>query len=694
MSKRWIYLTDMSGSGATIYNPETDTIRHIGIAAVAGKAPGGLRRMVLEENGTGFVETGEMVPLNEQLIDELEDSYNTSRNNWNYDWPHLQVEMGDTPEKQEFVRQRLTEMMSAYPYKFEIVGLQRRFLMYFSDGNFKSQQKFVALVPTPHANPFRRDGSLRRRYRGNWSNLDRDAGAPYPKKYEQEVGGGLRPLLYVGPAYVVKFQLDGQTVAFENCNVYVDDEANFICSDWCQRHDHSSYENGINLQTMIYDFASWVTGPCVGRAVKQGVFKPTSAKFEQFAVRDLIRRGSITTISIEEAQVQARAQLEKTVKDRLELEISSAVTNAPVTMTDEQIVDSLVVKLLQAHEKNDCGLLRGQPMLMRKKLLTAEQQAIMPETAKIGDLSYRVTSNAVCPVGQSVTDAVLCVSNGEFHMHTYPASVTLDLAPMNARLLSRVRLLRADVLLRGEERASDLSPITADILAEAEAAFAAQQQARQLDRRVDLMNGVLRTLEGRGPVQYEFDGVGTAQVTPHDDESVTLEWISGKYATPDTCRRYRRKAEGVYETRKEYARAMPFQPVTAGSAAHKVITWYFEEYAPTRRDLTSLAPIKVAASEAAPSSNPSSFNPDDYEFDFLLGGQQWRAKSGEPLDGDSTVYIWTLPTETPFRVVRRANGHLYAVNDGGESVTAPKSVRDAAKKAFGTIDAALAVGVL
>lgn len=289
MSK-WIYLTDLAPQ-AHIMNLETGKLRAIMAAAVKDKAPSGLRRGLLEEMPGGtFVETGEFAPITEELLADLEDVYKAP-NGWNYDWPHFQVELdGDTiPGFSDKIASRLTTMMEAHPFEFEITGLQRRYLMYFSDGSYNTQKKFASLIPQPDAPPYRRDGTLRRRYDFEWDSIMRDANVPYPKEKEQRYGG-LRPCLYSGAAWVVRFRVDGQDVLLDRCRVYVDDEANFICSDWCQRHDFSSYQQGINLQTGIYTFDGWVVNSAISKAMQGGHFKPKGVTIKREAVRDLMKK--------------------------------------------------------------------------------------------------------------------------------------------------------------------------------------------------------------------------------------------------------------------------------------------------------------------------------------------------------------------------------------------------------------------
>lgn len=285
----WIYLSDLAPK-ARILNPATGEIREIMQSAVKDKAPIGLRRYLLQELPGGiYRETGALAELTPQLIEDMID-HSVKPNSWNFDFADYHFEQQSDPDELARVRARLEHEMADYPYTFEITGLQRRYLLYFSDGNNESQQAFEALLPTPTDSPLRADGTLRRPFAFTYNHLMRDAKAPWPRN-EERLYGGLRPCLYRGPAYVVRFLLDGQDVLLERCRVYVDPEGNFLCSDWCQRHDFSSYSDGINLQMGIYTFSTWVTGPCLVK--NGGNFTPKTATFERTAVRDMLKKHTL-----------------------------------------------------------------------------------------------------------------------------------------------------------------------------------------------------------------------------------------------------------------------------------------------------------------------------------------------------------------------------------------------------------------
>lgn len=285
---RWIYLSDLAPR-AVIRNLTTGEMRSIMSSAVKDRAPTGLRRYVLEElSGGMYQETGECLALTPALTDDLIEFHNFP-NNWNYDWVHPTTEFpGDDPAAHERIAHLLSAQMAAQPYDFQIVGLQRRLLWYYSDGSLESQKRFEAYLPHPDRYPYRQDGTFRHRYNWTYNSLMRDAEARVPKLgYEV---GGCYPLLYRGPAWTVRFLLDGQDVLLDRCRVYVDDDAQFICSDWCQRHDYTSYGNGINLQVKAYSFEGWVTGPCIIKNIESGKFTPRQVTVKREAVRELMRR--------------------------------------------------------------------------------------------------------------------------------------------------------------------------------------------------------------------------------------------------------------------------------------------------------------------------------------------------------------------------------------------------------------------
>lgn len=253
-----------------------------------GRPEPALRRMVLETtDGVLLRHTGEMLPCDHRVpIPEMYtdlrarfgDSYTAwqltrmhfvRENDWCIDWPHYETESeGDNPDSRSRMLALIDELMAPYGLDFKVTGLQRRFLMYYSDGDEASQKFFEALLPIPESCPFRRSGALRSRFASSWSHEDRDKNVPKPAYLNVH---DTKPCLYRGPAWVLRFTVGGVNPAFGGCRVYLDDDGQFLCSDWCQRHDFSSYGGGINLQLRGYDLPGWILGPCITRAAEHNI---------------------------------------------------------------------------------------------------------------------------------------------------------------------------------------------------------------------------------------------------------------------------------------------------------------------------------------------------------------------------------------------------------------------------------------
>lgn len=160
---------------------------------------------------------------------------------WNYDFPNPKTEDAASPQDVARIIERLREQVKILPMDIQIVGVQRRYLLYYSDGNARSQVRYLRLAPKPgRDSPFGDDWELRESYRNNT-----DYGTP---------------LLYDGPAWTVRFTVDGVD-PIPDCRVYVSDEGRFICSDWCQRTGYTTYGKGIDLQVQGYTLGSWIAGP-------------------------------------------------------------------------------------------------------------------------------------------------------------------------------------------------------------------------------------------------------------------------------------------------------------------------------------------------------------------------------------------------------------------------------------------------
>lgn len=305
----YVYLSDVSSGGNVwLMNLRTHERQRLSRSAVVDQSPIGLRGYTLtyNEKSGKYTETGKSVGMTEQLWDEYVDAW--SRNNgWIADWPHFQLESSETEEQREAMRALLMAQCSNMPYDIEIIGLQRRFLLYFSDGDFNTQRFFDRAVPWPSRPPYGRDGSLRPVYERHWDHLMRDAGAPKPSILH---GLELRPCLYAGPAWVVRVKVNGVVPLVQNCRMYVDDQGGFIASDWCQRQDYHTYGNGINLQLGVYSFSGWLSGPCINYATNKGGITIPDMSTRRVEIRRVLNAVR-DPISFDEALKEARKEVSK-----------------------------------------------------------------------------------------------------------------------------------------------------------------------------------------------------------------------------------------------------------------------------------------------------------------------------------------------------------------------------------------------
>lgn len=275
MTTRWLALQD-GHRGIYAKRLDTGVVEQIIPAMWSG-----LRGEILEVSaGCPPIGTDEFVYGDPHLIK----SY-IQHNSWIYDHPSAY----DGPPPADLA-DRLQAMMAPHPYEFEVVALQSRFLLYFSDGNERTQRRYLRLSPRPSESVFDPStGQLRPEFLlGPTPDEVQQTLHPTPDYVGRPIPpiqGG--PLLYCGPAVVASFLLDGQNPAFRGCRVYVQPDGQFIASDWCQRSGRAQYEVGIDLQTAEYTFDSWVTGPCVRRAMEQRVFTPRTAKTRVLEVRRL-----------------------------------------------------------------------------------------------------------------------------------------------------------------------------------------------------------------------------------------------------------------------------------------------------------------------------------------------------------------------------------------------------------------------
>jgi hypothetical protein len=725
MSKTtWIYVSDMSSHGAKIWNPDTNEIRTITAGHVRERAPIGMRRGLLEEHGGQYTELGAYAPYSDALHAELEEAYR-DRNGWMLDYPHYQLGMDEHVAEARALRANLEGRMAKHPFDFQITGLDRRYLMYCSDGDKNSQKRFVGLSTRyGQDTPYRRDGSLRRRYEPIWSSDLRDKGVPFPHELDPE-GDKNIPVLYHGPAYALRFLLDGQIPAFNHCFVYVTPDGDFIGSDWCQRHDFTSYGGGgINLQMGIYDVDVWITTSCVQHAIKQGCFKPKHTSYQTVDVRTLLKGKSLVTVpTFDEAMTIAADKLAKKCEDPLQSQIAALMTAHPEWSTDA-LVERLVETLDVARTQNDAASLHGLPFYVRKKQVPEERHAALA-TLQVTDSTFAFTAapRGTCAVteGSQVclrhtptaasdpeTSSTDSADLTEVHEHFY-----VSLLAFNYRKLRWVLWHRVEAERQRRAPAVDEAPgpITAESIRLADEAFQRAQTLTTYRMNADRLAQALRMGLDLVPIEREFSGTkgsfGRARFYPRETGAVEMEWLTGLYSHPEKIAVYEQVldedlGERTYR-RLEYLRPKAaWATVQERSAAWHAMEWWFHqrhlEQAQREADTTSatsaisapsapsaaLAEAMTTADASTSASTSASTTPSAPPQAFEHGGLPYvatvldttarRVRLQSPITGDDTI------------VQRAANGHVYQVLPDGTRIALETSAfRDAAVHVFKVI---------
>lgn len=656
-ANRWVYLADMH-NGAAIQNLTTGEIRQVYVSSVQGGAKIGLRGYVLEELDGSYVETGELIhPADEELFDHFISHYHNS-NGWNYDYPHWEFESNVTPQQLADLKAKLEGMMAPRGFKFEVIGLAPRSLLYFSDGGHKSQKKFVSMVPHPNGVPWRRDGSLKTRYQCHWSSTDRDNGVPYPHDHEKKYGT-LSPMLYCGPAAVVRFLVEDQQPAFGNCRVYVTMDGDFICSDWCQRHDFSSYGSGINLQTGIYSFDSWIVGPCLSRAMQQKVFKPKGATVTIEPVRELLKKTPAPMQSLDEALKDAKrivASAAPATGNKLGARVTAALAATP-----DADVDTIVTGILDdlagilKVPSNTSEELIGLPVLVPKSVcFISDSNTQKAYSVDLNTYRFQV-SQPNC--GATLYAGKVCVKDGhgKMHQHLHFQHVAIDAALVRKQLEQLI-----DAAREAQKPVVDVPPITADALAEAKAVLADRETKRLETERAELLQANITkalqigtvevlpdVLPSVQPLIATHDSIyGTVQISRFTDDTVQVQWLSGAYK--DEPVRYVRREEGQYVSYAGSPAAKKSQPgLPLGPLAPllAVVEWYYEEFLPNQLK----AQKALVATAAAVTIDDESFR--CYP---VVGG----ATVCKVVDGAVSEAV---------TVRQQANGHIYEVLESGKT---------------------------
>lgn len=217
---------------------------------------------------------------------------------WCIDPPVYNFEQATPVAKQAEMLTNVRAQLAASPYPLVVTALERRHLVYVSDGNFKHQAGYIGGY-RHDAGPVvdRITGELLSHKKGTVRRLatkeEVDEGYKVhkicqmkgecncPFKWVQHMS----PLLWLGPAWVLRLVAKGLPVQeqykkdsvlgpgysnflFDGCRIYLDDNGEFICSDWCQRENMASKAHGISLQVKQYDLLGWVLRSGINRFIE------------------------------------------------------------------------------------------------------------------------------------------------------------------------------------------------------------------------------------------------------------------------------------------------------------------------------------------------------------------------------------------------------------------------------------------
>jgi len=283
---QWMYLSDRTGH-ACLVNLESGAVLSTREVNVTGNC--GMRRQRIRWRGHNtFEELPEFVRLDTKVVALLR-KHDFAVNSWNVDPMHAPTEQqSDDPAWQEETHARIMDTLQLLPYTAKLQGIQLRHLLYYSDGDYDTQQRYLSVCPQPNygeiwdknwelnsviANAPTQDEVI------DWDREeDGDSDNPLATGEKQLLG---QPLLWNGPAIMIRLLLDDQQAAFGGCRIYLDPtDLRVISSDWCQRAGRDMYSQGIDLQVREYDLPTWLISSCVPRAMAEGAFKPKTSKIK------------------------------------------------------------------------------------------------------------------------------------------------------------------------------------------------------------------------------------------------------------------------------------------------------------------------------------------------------------------------------------------------------------------------------
>lgn len=464
-SRRWVALTDAPNFVLRSLDEFEEEIS-ITATQVEGDAPCGFRRMILEQatDRLFFRETGQFRPMTPELHMEMIGVYEPRVGGYQFDWPHLQVE-NDTAGEQA-MRTRLVADMEKYQIPFEIIGLQRRFIWYSGMNGDSIQQLWIGMATPPTMYPFTASGKLKALYRGSigqWGSKEEAAGVKPP------LGLGKYRVLYAGPAWALRVRVDNQNPLYGHCTMFVDDEGHFICSDWCQRQDYTSYHGGVNLQTGLYMWDTWLMESALQNAQAKGLFKP-SRPIRRAQVRKLITEEK-EKVALNPVVRHLRSLAGQPALDMLVGVVKVHIAQHPTMDREERA--SLLLRTFQVAFKNRQADLIGG---VRLRVPAVHLNGVLGTRG----LAVLVVIGKPCVVGY-----FLCiyghvdVTEGHTHLNYSfeEKQVRIDVEATIGALLSEIDRQQGVVAEPITE------PITAKVLAQAEAIFRQQPRIFRFEKQ-------------------------------------------------------------------------------------------------------------------------------------------------------------------------------------------------------------------
>lgn len=316
-NQRFAFLKDRLGGDPYLF--DLDTFQPAAPAYKEFIGTSGLRGQLVIRDGDSLIEQSTPAPLSLALYDAMKKAYRPA-NQWCFDWPHWPSERYMLPHLPRVAASVDAQFGTIVEYDVRRTGLQPVFLLYYSDGNYMSQRFFERLAPRADTRPFNAREVLADEF---LNGLTCDAVRQRQGGHLEASVDGARgyPLLYSGPAFKLRFEVDKQAPG-KGVRLFLDPHGNFICSDWCQRDGVDRYAYGIDLQMGRYTLASWITGPFL-RRVRDSFTPARASKPTSFDMRVISAREPEAAIPLAE-RIEKHLRHTSSVQDVFDMPLERA----------------------------------------------------------------------------------------------------------------------------------------------------------------------------------------------------------------------------------------------------------------------------------------------------------------------------------------------------------------------------------